>query len=773
MKKHVGIILVSYNAPQAVIMTLDSLVSAKGNTPFSVVLIDNGSSPDAERQIAMSMNRHLEAGHFQGRLFLLGVNKGFSGGNNIGITYFLSQPDITHFCLLNTDVVVSDHWLDYLLEDEFDAVGPLTNASNNEQGIPVPYMILRESDKLSFDMEAYQNFAAERHSIWKGLTCSSSFISFFCAILSRSLVQKVGYLDTRFHPGAYEDDDYCVRILENNFIMHVRRDVFLHHWGSASFSELAVSQRQHHGMRNKARFVAKYQHSWQDRTHLSWRAWIQDALFAIEDHDRKEACRSMLLLYESAITKLSIALDARYARLALATGKSPIPASQNALANQTKLFAKRIRHYLSIESTREDRQQLATDGATLETFVKCIARACDEMESATLQTSPTPWIPSLTHGRDGVERIWSHLQHIENGVVFFAGYPFPEKLKDGYFQRVAAIDNLLPPEYYRIYCDVSESFTDDETIRILSPNTIVLQVRPDDATHQLLVSNIILRCKKIYYHSILRTLYPIQRMWLSEKQIKKFIDVHGVVPEEFIYCSDDYVSSAIYSEYEEIAMNQCHCIVTVSDAMQNYLEYKYTPEFRKKMITLPIFQSIDVQTTATDKSTKEVKIVYAGGAHPWQCIPRMLETTAQIIDTIKVDIFATDPDSFLALTPQKIVEHQNFRLMTATHEELCAQYPLYDYGFLLREDVAVNRVACPTKLVEYLAYGVVPILDSDRIGDFVELGIKYLHVDKLKAGLLLSQEEHAAYILNNFSVLDALKQKSTLGARRLQTQLLS
>ena len=50
-------------------------------------------------------------------------------------------------------------------------------------------------------------------------------------------------------------------------------------------------------------------------------------------------------------------------------------------------------------------------------------------------------------------------------------------------------------------------------------------------------------------------------------------------------------------------------------------------------------------------------------------------------------------------------------------------------GFVLRDDVLVNRVACPTKLLEYIQYGVLPIVLSDAIGDFKELGYKYIGLD--------------------------------------------
>lgn len=50
-------------------------------------------------------------------------------------------------------------------------------------------------------------------------------------------------------------------------------------------------------------------------------------------------------------------------------------------------------------------------------------------------------------------------------------------------------------------------------------------------------------------------------------------------------------------------------------------------------------------------------------------------------------------------------------------EELYKYYSIAHYGFLLRDDHVLNEVAAPTKLTEYLYYGIVPILKFEEIGD--------------------------------------------------------
>jgi hypothetical protein len=60
------------------------------------------------------------------------------------------------------------------------------------------------------------------------------------------------------------------------------------------------------------------------------------------------------------------------------------------------------------------------------------------------------------------------------------------------------------------------------------------------------------------------------------------------------------------------------------------------------------------------------------------------------------------------------------------------------YGFVLREDCAVNNVATPTKFSNYLANGIIPIY-SDALRDFAAVDAEHrigivCNIDDLDAG---------------------------------------
>jgi hypothetical protein len=53
------------------------------------------------------------------------------------------------------------------------------------------------------------------------------------------------------------------------------------------------------------------------------------------------------------------------------------------------------------------------------------------------------------------------------------------------------------------------------------------------------------------------------------------------------------------------------------------------------------------------------------------------------------------------------------------YEQLNNEIKDYKYGFIIREDIEVNRVATPTKMNSYLANGIIPIY-TDVVGAYKE-----------------------------------------------------
>ena len=211
--RKVGIILLNFNGSEFLKYTLDSLLRAKTNVAFEAGVIDNGS----EKKDAAAAEKHFDTYQKNGgKGFFIRSEKnlGFSGGNNVVIKRFLEDPEITHICLLNSDVLVTDHWLEYLTDDDYDVTGPVTNATGNEQTVSVDYEVQLGADAF----EPVNRFSCYRHEVFDGLVFETDILYFFNTVFSRRVIEKSGFqylrtirLQTRYNT----TEDALVYILFN------------------------------------------------------------------------------------------------------------------------------------------------------------------------------------------------------------------------------------------------------------------------------------------------------------------------------------------------------------------------------------------------------------------------------------------------------------------------------------------------------------------------------------------------------------------------------
>src|SRR5690606_22470460 len=109
---------------------LRSVYEAKTNIPFTLYLIDNNSRQD-EWESIQSYFEHINNHVTPEKKFEWirnDANLGFAGGNNIGFKKFLDNALYSDICLLNSDTIVTDNWLEGLVLKNADAIGPVTNA---------------------------------------------------------------------------------------------------------------------------------------------------------------------------------------------------------------------------------------------------------------------------------------------------------------------------------------------------------------------------------------------------------------------------------------------------------------------------------------------------------------------------------------------------------------------------------------------------------------------------------------------------------------------
>lgn len=229
-RAYTSIVIVTYNSRADLTPCLRSLYGHSGEG-FELILVDNAST-DGTREYLQALERKVPSA----RVILNEANLGFAKAINQGIR----ASSGAYVALLNPDTRVSPGWLGRMrahLTEGVAAVGPLTNFANEHQAVGryLPEWEGKPDEEIA--RRLWQ--ARARQAV------DAKFLTFFCTLLPRAVLERVGLLDEDFFLNQ-EDLEYCLRLRRAGYRLLVATDAFVYHLGGGSKMSLGPAEEMRH-----------------------------------------------------------------------------------------------------------------------------------------------------------------------------------------------------------------------------------------------------------------------------------------------------------------------------------------------------------------------------------------------------------------------------------------------------------------------------------------------------------------------------------------------
>ncbi len=222
-----SIVILNWNGKEHLKKYLPSVVSNTDTSLAEIIVADNGSTDDS---VAF-----LEENYPSVRIIELDSNYGFAGGYNKA----LAQIETEIFCLLNSDVRVTEGWLDEVLtifkkDNKVGAIQPKILSDRDTSRFEhagaaggfidkygYPFCRGRIMDVIENDNGQYDN------------TIDIFWASGACLFIRADLFKKSGGFDADFF-AHMEEIDLCWRLKNQGYRVLYTPGSVVYHWGGAT-----------------------------------------------------------------------------------------------------------------------------------------------------------------------------------------------------------------------------------------------------------------------------------------------------------------------------------------------------------------------------------------------------------------------------------------------------------------------------------------------------------------------------------------------------------
>ncbi len=215
--KNTSFVILSYNQLEFTKDCIESIRKHNKQESYEIIVIDNYSQDSSVEWLKAQEDI---------KLICNSENKGFPYACNQGIKIAEGENNIF---LLNNDTIVmpnSIFWLRMGLyeADNVGATGSVTNHASNGQVINAAFNSIEE-----YEMYAKQHNVPELCPYENKI-----YLVGYAMLIKREALDSVGFLDVRYSPGTFEDNDIGVRLVMDDWKVILCHNSFIYHYGSGN-----------------------------------------------------------------------------------------------------------------------------------------------------------------------------------------------------------------------------------------------------------------------------------------------------------------------------------------------------------------------------------------------------------------------------------------------------------------------------------------------------------------------------------------------------------
>lgn len=223
--------------------------------------------------------------------------------------------------------------------------------------------------------------------------------------------------------------------------------------------------------------------------------------------------------------------------------------------------------------------------------------------------------------------------------------------------------------------------------------------------------------------SIILILEPLKLFKLYIKGYRNFIVwFQGLTPEESFMKHKSKLRWYILSKIELFAIKKCIACAFVSNYMVEFYAFKYKLNknyLKSKSHIMPCYNcELDISQFKQSRYDSNV-FCYVGSMAKWQYFDETVKFYKKIEDEFNEKVFlkvlTNEVDKALPILKSNAIKH--YSIKSVIPEKLSDELSDCKFGFILRENNPVNNVATPTKLLNYISNGIIPII-SDCIYEY-------------------------------------------------------